>query len=51
MGYPLKDKKGITIINAYQKFLDESNRREAKSKGRKPEKYGYIMAVNFIIYQ
>ena len=22
----LRDKKGITIINAFQKFLDESNR-------------------------
>ena len=22
---PLKDKKGITIINAFQKILDESN--------------------------
>ena len=29
---PLKDKKGITISNAFQKFLDESN--------CKPKKYG-----------
>ena len=29
---PLKDKKGITITNAFQKFLDESI--------RKPKKYG-----------
>ena len=24
---PLKDKKGITITNAFQKILDESNRK------------------------
>ena len=31
----LQDKKGITIYNAFQKISDESNRRLAKSKGRK----------------
>ena len=35
---PLKDKKGISIVNAFQKILKESNRSEAKSKGRKPNK-------------
>ena len=43
---PLKDKKGITISNAFQKFFDESNghvRSEtlatrAKFEGRKPSK-------------
>ena len=35
---PLKDKKGITITDAYQKILYESNRRKAKSKGHKPNK-------------
>ena len=25
MGYPLKDKKGITITNAFPKISDESN--------------------------
>ena len=35
---PLKDKKDTTITNAFQKFLKESNRSEAKSKGRKPNK-------------
>ena len=29
---PLKDKKGITITNAFQKNINESN--------RKPKKYG-----------
>ena len=27
---PLKDKKGITIINAFQKMLDESNHKPDK---------------------
>ena len=35
---PLKNKRGITITDAFQKILLESNRREAKSKGRKPYK-------------
>ena len=35
---PLKDKKYITITNAYQKISDESNLREAKCEGRKPNK-------------
>ena len=39
----LKDKKGITITNAFQKILKESNRNQTK--------YGLIKAVNFIIVQ
>ena len=40
---PLKDKKGNSIVNAFQKMLKESDRSEAKSmelhcKGRKPNK-------------
>ena len=35
---PLKDKKGANIVDAFQKVLDDSNRSEAKSKGRKPNK-------------
>ena len=27
---PLKDKKGISIVNAFQKFLKESNRKRNK---------------------
>ena len=38
---PLKDKKGVSIVNAFQKILDESY--------RKPKKYGLIKKVNFII--
>ena len=39
---PLKDKKGITITNAFQKILKESNRR-------KPKKYGLTKEANFTI--
>ena len=35
---PLKDKEGVSIVNAFQKILDDSNRSEAKSKDRKPNK-------------
>ena len=37
LAVPLKDKKGVSIVNAFQKILDVSNRTEAKSKGRKPK--------------
>ena len=30
---PLKDKEGVSIVNAFQKILDSSNSSEAKSKG------------------
>ena len=40
---PYKDKKSITITNAFQKILKESNRNQTK--------YGLIKAVNFIIVQ
>ena len=38
---PLKDKKGISVVNAFQKILKESD--------RKPKKYGLIKEVNFTI--
>ena len=34
----MENKKDTTITNAVQKFLKESNRRKAKSIGRKPNK-------------
>ena len=37
---PFKDKKGITIVNAFQSILDSSS--------KKPTKYGLIKEVNFI---
>ena len=40
---PLKDKKGITITNAFQNILKESN--------RKPNKRWVDKAVNFITTQ
>ena len=40
---PLKEKKGITITNAFQKILDESN--------GKPNKHGQINVANFPIDQ
>ena len=38
---PLKDKKGVSIVNAFQNILKESN--------WKPKKYGLIKEVNFTI--
>ena len=35
---PLKDKQVISIVNAFQKILNESDRSEAKSKVRRPNK-------------
>ena len=35
---PLKDNKGISIVNAFQRILKESDKSEAKSKGCKPNK-------------
>ena len=46
---PLNDKKGITITNAFQKILKESNLRGAKSEGRSQIKYGLIKVVKFTI--
>ena len=37
---PLKDKRGISIVDAFQKII---------SKGRKPNKIGFIRMVNFTI--
>ena len=34
----MKDKKGVNIVHAFQKILDYSDRSQAKSKGRKPNK-------------
>ena len=35
---PVKDKKGVSIVNAFQKILDSSNRSKAKSKRCEPNK-------------
>ena len=31
---PLKDKKGVSIVNAFQKVLDKLVRRQSQSKGQ-----------------
>ena len=38
MDFPIKDKKGTSIVNAFQKILSDSNSSKAKSKGCKPNK-------------
>ena len=43
----LKDKKGISIVNAFQKILKESDRSEAKSKGRRPNKIWVDKGIEF----
>ena len=48
---PLKVKRGITISNAFQKILDESNCREVSLKDLNQIIYGLIKAVNFMIDQ
>ena len=40
---PLKDKKGVTIVNAFQSILNDSKKSQIK--------YEYIKAVNFTIDQ
>ena len=35
---PLKDKKGISIVNSFQKILNDSKRSEAEDKGQKSNK-------------
>ena len=47
----LKVKRGITISNAFQKILDESNRREVSLKDLNQIIYGLIKAMNFMIDQ
>ena len=38
---PIKDKKGVSIVDAFQKILKESNWSEAKSKGRTKQNMGW----------
>ena len=45
----LKDKKGASIVDAFQKILDYSNKMQSQSEGRKPKKYGLIKETNFIL--
>ena len=38
---PLKDKKGVSIVDAFQKILKESNWSKAKSKGETKQNMGW----------
>ena len=38
MGCSFKDKKGVTVANAFQKILDDSAKKQSQSKGRKPNR-------------
>ena len=44
---PLKDKKGISIVNAFPKILKESDRSEGKPKGRRPNKIWVLKGSEF----
>ena len=44
--YSIKDKKGITTVNAFQKNLDKSNRKTNKIWVEKGSKY-YNRSMNF----
>ena len=46
---PLKDKKGVTIVNAFQKVLDKSGRRQRQSKNVNQTKDRLKKEVNFTI--
>ena len=38
MGCSFKDEKGVTVVNAFQKLLDNSAKKQNQSKGRKPNR-------------
>ena len=38
MGCSFKDKKSVTVANAFQKILDDSAKKQSQSKGRKPNR-------------
>ena len=44
---PFKDKKGISIVNAFQEVLNDSKRSEAEEKGRKPNKIWVVKGSKF----
>ena len=46
---PLKDEKSFSIVNAFQKVLDDSNRSEVKSEARKPNKIWVDKGSEFYI--
>ena len=44
---PLKDKKGVSIVNAFQKILNDSASSKAKSNGCKPDKIWVDKEIEF----
>ena len=44
---PLKDKKDVTITNAFQKILKESKRRQSQFEGPKPNKIWVDKGIKF----
>ena len=44
---PIKDKKGTSIVIAFQKILGDSNSSEARYKGRKPSKIWVYQGSEF----
>ena len=42
-----KDKKAVTITNAFQKTLKESKQSQSQSEGRKPSKIWFDKGSNF----
>ena len=46
---PLKDKKGVSIVHAFHKILDDSSRSKVKTKERKPNKIWVDKGSEFYI--
>ena len=47
MGCSFKDKKGVTIVNAFRKILDDSAKKQSQSKGRKPNRIWFDKGSKF----
>ena len=43
---PLKDKKGVSIVNAFQKILDDSNKNQRKCALTKELNFTIILLKN-----
>ena len=44
---PLKDKKGVSIVNAFHKILDHSKKAKPSTKDENQTKYGLVKEVSF----
>ena len=43
---PLKDKKGVSIVDAFQKILDDSNKKPSKISVNKGSEFTIILLKN-----